>query len=204
MHQLAAFAEYIIIGVAMLTWAIIYVTILWGILKWKHNAPHPFNFDKNFFIELQKFGYLYIIGDIARLWIEGLIIGFSNAIVVRIITTILSVIKWWFFGWFRNFIISRFQKSDTNMSAWRKYIGDTMASFIFWTPIYIIQLFILHAYNLITMHQIYITMIVSIAITFSFGRMTCFFADLFEKYILRRKLSHTYANPLWDSKFKTK
>ncbi|MBU0627096.1 hypothetical protein KKG31_03775 [Patescibacteria group bacterium] len=93
-------------------------------------------------------------------------------------------------------MVEAFHKTGAKTTGLRKYIGDTISSLIFWFPIYIIQLFVLYAFQLITMQKIFLAIIVALVITLIFGRFSCFLADLFEKYILHKKPQHTYVDPL--------
>jgi len=180
--------KYLVVAIVLFWFSIGYVWLLRRIYKRKHVIKHPFNFDKGFRIELHKFGVIYLADDIVKFAIEWFfIVWFTNAIILRIIGTAVTILSSWFFWWFRNFMIEKHNAKYYKTPSMRKYVWDTLATIIFRWPIYIWQLLILYAFHLTSLNSVFIGIAFCSIGVFIFGRLVCYVADWYSKRVWHHK-----------------
>lgn len=176
---------YLLVFLLCIAIWLIYVFIIWQILKWSlnENIPSPFVLGKDFWIEFKKFGIVYLISDIIRFFIELFILWLRNAIVIRLVAIMITFTTSWFFGRRRNLVVKKIKKdTDKNHIFW-EFLGDTFASLVFWVPMYIIQLMMLIAFDLTHRTNLRYSVYVWIWAILMFWRFGCFAADLVERWL---------------------
>lgn len=171
----------------ILIW-ILYVLIIWQLLSLFSSTkiPSPFQINNDFWIEWKKFGVVYLFSDITRFAIEWLILWVGNAVVMRLVAIMITFSTSWFFGRWRALVIKKIKKDTKKHLVFWEYLWDTFAGLIFWVPMYAMQLLILVQYDLTEWIRFDYSIMVSVISIILFGRLWCFLADMFEKYVLRK------------------
>jgi hypothetical protein len=183
------FLVYSMVFILLLMRAFFCVWIFWRILKLtkKYNhATNPFRLGKSFWDEMKKFWTVYLLGDVLRFIMEWMIVWFDNAVILRLVSVIFTLTTSWFFGWLRNTIITEVKAQTKGHLLLREFLGDTVASVLFWVPIYWGELLILRKRDLIDPNQIRISLLVALASNMFFWRISCYFADILEKYVFKK------------------
>lgn len=168
---------------------ITYVFIIRKILKRSTKAiiPSPFTIWEDFWRERKKFGIVYLAGDIVKFVIEMFILWTGNAVVMRLVSIMLTFSTSWFFGRRRNLVIKKIQQDTQKYRVFWEFLGDTFASLVFRVPMYIIQLMMLVAFDLTHWSNVWYSVYVGIWAILMFGRFGCFAADLLERWLFGKK-----------------
>lgn len=180
---------YFLVFFVCLVVGIAYVYLIWQFLKRTTKAyiPSPFSLGKEFLREWKKFGIVYLAGDIIRFVMEMFILGTGNAIVIRLVAIMMTFSTSWFFGRWRNLVLSKIKSDVTKHYKFWEFMGDTFASLVFWVPIYIVQLMMLIAFDLTHRSNLWYSVYVGIWAILLFGRFGCFAADLVERWLFGKR-----------------
>ncbi len=166
-----------------------YVFLIWKILKWTTdiNISSPFVFDKSFWKDFKKFALVYFLSDLVRFVFELIILWLEWAIIIRLVSTMITLGTSGFFAWWRAFVIKKLERASQRNRIFREFIGDTFASLVFRVPMYVIQLIILVKFGLVGRESVLYWVYLQMWSIMIFGRFTCFLADFLEKKLLNQK-----------------
>lgn len=180
---------YFLVFVVCVAIASLYVLGIRKLLKLlvKTDIPSPFTIWEDFWRERKKFGIVYLAGDIIKFGIEIFILWIGNAIVIRLVSIMITFTTSGFFWRRRNLVVRKIQQDTQKHRIFWEFLGDTFASLVFWVPMYIIQLIVLVAFDLTHWSNVWYGVYVQIWAILLFGRFGCFAADLLERWLFTKR-----------------